>query len=131
LKEWEKGAQIVQMTRQDSAKEAGGFKYMTAKIYYKILNKLSSLNMEYGASDFRLIDRSVTKLVAESKERDLFLRGYFSWLPATRVVVPYRPAPRFAGKSTYTIKKMLDLASRGVLQFSEKPLMFAMNVGIV
>lgn len=131
LDAWEEGVRIVQMTRRDSAKEAGGLKYATAKLYYKLLNNLSSLNMEYGASDFRLIDKSVAKLVADSKERNLFLRGYFSWIPVSRVTIPYKPAPRFAGKSTYTFKKMLDLASKGILQFSEKPLMVAMNVGIL
>lgn len=128
---WEQGASIVQMVRDDNAKEAGLVKYFTSKLYYKIINGISSLNMEYGASDFRLIDNSVVAAVIASNERNLFLRGYFSWLPASKVVIPYKPAPRFAGTSKYTFKKMLELASNGVMQFSEKPLQIAMNIGLL
>lgn len=128
---WAKGASVVQMVRNDSSKEAGFLKFATSKLYYKIINSISSLNMEYGASDFRLIDRSVVRSVISSKESDLFLRGYFSWLPANKISIKYKPAPRFAGNSKYTFKKMMNLASSGVLQFSEKPLQIAMNIGLV
>ena len=128
---WEDGASIVQMIREDSASEAGFMKYVTSKLYYKIMNSISSLNLEYGASDFRLIDQSITKSVIKSNENDLFLRGYFAWLPASRISITYKPAERFAGTSKYTFKKMLDLAAKGVMQFSEKPLQIAMNIGII
>lgn len=130
IEAWEGGAQIVQMVRDDSAGEVGLGKFVTSKLYYKFINSISSLSMEYGASDFRLIDKSVTRMVIGSNEQDLFLRGYFSWLPVKKVSIPYKPAARFAGKSKYTFKKMLNLASSGVMQFSEKPLRLAMNIGI-
>jgi dolichol-phosphate mannosyltransferase len=120
---------IVQMTRQDSGKDAGPLKYLTSKLYYKIINSLSGLNLEYGSSDFRIIDKSIAKSVQESKENDLFLRGYFSWIKASRVTVGYTPAKRFAGKSKYTFKKMLHLAFQGILQFSEKPLYIGVYFG--
>lgn len=131
IKAWEDGANIVQMVRRDSAKETGMFKYLTSKLYYKVINAISSLNMQYGASDFRLIDKSVVAAVIESRERDLFLRGYFAWLPASRVAIPYKPAERFAGSSKYTFKKMFELAAKGILQFSEKPLYIATNIGLL
>lgn len=130
LSSWQDGAQIVQMVRSDSASDAGIGKYSSSKLYYKILNNLSSLNMEYGASDFRLIDQSVAKLVMTSPERNLFLRGYFAWLPVKHATIPYKPDKRFAGASKYTFKKMLKLATSGIMQFSEKPLRYAMNIGI-
>lgn len=125
---WEDGATIVQMIRNDSASEAGAIKYAMSKLYYKVINSISSLSLEYGASDFRLINR-ITRKVISSKEKDLFLRGYFAWLPASRTSISYKPAERFAGTSKYTFKKMLDLAAKGVMQFSEKPLLIAMNIG--
>lgn len=130
IKAWKQGISIVQMVRRDNVKEAGFLKYLTSKLYYKLINAISSLSMEYGASDFRLIDASVAKTVIYSPERDLFLRGYFAWLPASRVALQYKPAERFAGSSKYTFKKMLELAVRGVVQFSEKPLYIATNVGL-
>lgn len=127
---WDKeGYAIVQMTREDSGKDAGALKYITSKLYYKIINSLSGLNLEYGSSDFRIIDRSIARTVQSSKENDLFLRGYFSWIKASRTTIGYTPAKRFAGQSKYTLRKMLHLAFQGILQFSEKPLYIGVYFG--
>ena len=131
IEEWqESGANIVQMLRRDSSKTAGTVKYYTSKLYYKIINYLSGLKIEYGASDFRLIDEKIASEVAKSPEKHLFLRGYFSWVPAKRVSIQYKPSQRVAGSSKYTFKKMLTLAKEGVLQFSEKPLRLVINLGV-
>lgn len=131
VNEWqEKKVAIVQMIRNDSRKEVGAFKYATSRGYYWVLNQLSGLGLEYGSSDFRLVDKSVVKTVAASPEKDLFLRGYFSWLKVKRSNLEYKPNQRFAGSSKYTLKKMIALAKRGVLQFSEKPLKLATNLGL-
>jgi dolichol-phosphate mannosyltransferase len=76
-----------------------------------------------------LIDDLVIRTVAASKEKDLFLRGYFSWLPIPKTVISYRPQKRVAGTSKYNLRKMLILAYEGILQFSEKPLLIAVVVG--
>lgn len=129
IKEWENGSKVVQMVRNDSLRDTDFVKYATSKSYYWLINKISDLGLEYGASDFRLIDKSVIGVIAESKENDLFLRGYFSWINVKKVSVEYKPDKRIAGTSKYTFKKMLDLAVKGVLQFSEKPLQIAVSVG--
>ncbi len=127
---WDKeGYDIVQMTREDSGKDAGFLKYVTSKLYYKVINSLSGLSLEYGSSDFRIIDKSVANTVQNSRETDLFLRGYFSWIKASKITVGYAPAKRFAGHSKYTFKKMLRLAFQGILQFSEKPLYMGVYFG--
>lgn len=129
IEKWEDGAKVVQMVREDNAKEAGRLKYITSLLYYRLINALSDLNLEYGSSDFRLIDRTVTEIVASSRESDLFLRGYFSWLPVRRVVLSYIPNKRIAGVSKYNLKKLFELAYKGILQFSEKPLRIAVSIG--
>lgn len=131
LEKWEEGAKVVQMVRRDSIEDAGRFKYTTSVLYYRLINAISDLKLEYGASDFRLIDKTVTKTVANSHESDLFLRGYFTWLPVPRVVLGYNPNKRVAGQSKYNLKKLFELASRGILQFSEKPLRIAVTIGVV
>jgi glycosyltransferase involved in cell wall biosynthesis len=132
LKTWEStGSNIVQMLRKDNRHDVGLFKNFTSHAYYKLLNYLSGLKMEYGSSDFRLIDNLVIRAVEASPERDLFLRGYFSWLKAKRTNIEYVPNKRFAGSSKYTFKKMMTLARQGVLQFSEKPLQLATNIGLL
>ena len=131
LNAWEKGAAIVQMIRQDSAKETGALRYVIGRIYYRIIAAITDLKLEYGASDFRLIDKAVAKTVFSSPESDLFLRGYFSWLPVARTTIDYKPAKRVAGTSKYSLKKLLDLAYQSVLQFSEKPLRIAVTIGLI
>lgn len=130
IKEWQDNKiAIVQMLRDDSREDVGYVKWSTSKGYYWLINKLSGLGLEYGSSDFRLIDKSVVKVVKASSEKDLFLRGYFSWLNASRSTIKYRPNARVAGQSKYTFRKMLALAKKGILQFSEKPLRIATNLG--
>jgi glycosyltransferase involved in cell wall biosynthesis len=131
IKDWESGAKIVQMVRRDSAKDAGLFKYLSSRGYYRLINSLSSLKLDYGASDFRLIDNLVIRTVSASCEQDLFLRGYFSWLPVAKTTVLYSPQKRVAGTSKYNLRKMLGLAYEGILQFSEKPLLMSVIVGVV
>lgn len=131
LAAWEKGAKIVQMVRHDSHKQTGVLRYWVGVFYYKFINWLSDLKLEYGASDFRLIDKSVTSIITNSPESNLFLRGYFSWIPVARTNISYKPNQRVAGTSKYTLKKMLDLAYKSILQFSEKPLRLAVGLGVV
>lgn len=130
IAKWEEGYKVVQMLRSDDKQKPGFFKYMLSRSFYVVINTISDLKLEYGSSDFRLADRSVVETVAQSREHDLFLRGYFTWLPASRTSIKYNPNERVAGVPKYTLKKSLDLASKGILQFSEKPLRMAMGLGI-
>ncbi len=129
IEAWEKGALIVQMVRQDTSRDVGFFKFVTSRGYYQFMNKISDLHMEYGISDFRLIDKVVVQTVINSPENNLFLRGYFSWLSVPKTVIEYIPDKRIAGTSKYTLKKMLQLAYHGMVQFSEKPLRIATAMG--
>jgi len=131
IKEWESGFKIVQMIRDDNSRELGTVRFAVRRLYYYLINSISDLKLEYGASDFRIIDKSVTKTVASSPERDLFLRGYFSWLPVSRTAIIYKPSKRIAGTSKYTLKKLYKLTYNSILQFSEKPLRIAVVLGIL
>lgn len=131
IKKWEDGYKVVQMTRNDGTEDVGAIKFLTRRLYYGLIRGISGLKLEYGASDFRIIDGSVAKIVAESKESDLFLRGYFSWLPVSRTTIQYKPSKRIAGSSKYSLKKLYKLTYNSVLQFSEKPLRIAVFLGII
>ena len=126
---WEKGGKIVQMVRNDTATDVGVVKYLASRSYYVLINILSDLKLKYGASDFRLIDKLVTRQVVDSRENDLFLRGYFSSLRVPKQSVFYKPNKRVAGATKYTSRKMLHLAYQGIMQFSERPLQIAMVIG--
>ncbi len=131
IEQWENGFSIVQMTRQDEAKEIGAFKLFIRRSYYRLINSISEIKLEYGASDFRLVDQAVIATLSMSPEKKLFLRGYFSWLPASRTTIEYVPNKRIAGTSNYTLKKLLQLTYTSILQFSEKPLRISVSLGVI
>jgi len=124
LAKWQEGFQVVYTIRKDT-EETGFFKRASSSIFYKLLNFLSGLHMSEGAADFRLLDRKIVDLVNSQHESDIFLRGYISWLGFNQIGIDYTPAKRFSGKSKYSFKKLIALASTGVTQFSIKPLRLA------
>lgn len=124
IEKWHEGYDVVYTIRKDN-KQISLKKRLTSKWFYKIMNFLSGLQMEEGAADFRLLDRKVVDIINSQKEADIFLRGYINWLGFKQYGLPYTPAERFSGTSKYTLKKMLNLASHGVTQFSIKPLRLA------
>jgi glycosyltransferase involved in cell wall biosynthesis len=124
IAEWEDGGQVVYTIREDGD-ELGFLKRITSKLFYKIINFLSDLNIQNGAADFRLLDRKIVTIINEEREADLFLRGYIDWLGFKQVGIPYKPAPRYSGTSKYSFKKMFSFATHGITQFSIKPLRLA------
>jgi glycosyltransferase involved in cell wall biosynthesis len=130
LAKWHEGYRVVYTLRKDT-NQTSWFKRKTAHQFYKLINLLSDLELEEGAADFRLLDRTVVDIINQQVESDLFLRGYVSWLGFNQIGVPYVPAKRFSGKSKYTFRKMLRLATQGMVQFSVKPLQLSIVVGFV
>lgn len=131
IKKWEEGYKVVQMIRNDGAEDVGTIRYAIRRLYYGFIRYISDLKLEYGASDFRIVDGSVAKIVANSHESHLFLRGYFSWLPVSRTTIKYKPSKRIAGSSKYSWRKLYKLTYSSILQFSEKPLHIAVLIGIL
>ena len=109
----------------------GRLKRWTARSYYRFLNRLTDTTMPAAAGDFRLIDRIVVNAFLAMRERDRYLRGMFAWLGFRQRGVEYVPAPRFAGRSKYTLTRMVGLAVDGILSFSTFPLRAVIGVGLV
>jgi len=129
LDEWRSGYDVVYTVRKDTS-ETGAFKRFTSRQFYRWMNYLSDLHIDEGAADFRLLDRKVVTVINRQQESELFLRGYISWLGFNQKAVLYEPAKRFSGQSKYTLRKMLNLATHGVTQFSVKPLRLSIIVGL-
>lgn len=129
LQKWHDGYEVVYTVRKDTA-ETGAFKRITSSWFYKVMNFMSGLQLEEGAADFRLLDRRVVDVINKQPEADLFLRGYISWIGFRQIGVAYTPAKRFSGASKYTLKKMIAFASKGVTQFSIKPLRLAFALAV-
>ena len=126
---WREGGEVVYGVMV--GRPEGFFKRMTARMYYRFLNRLARTPMPADAGDFRLIDRAVADAFLAMRERDRYLRGMFAWLGFRQIPVEYTPAPRRAGRSKYTVTRMVGLAIDGILSFSIFPLRIVIGVGLV
>ncbi|MES2849073.1 MAG: glycosyltransferase family 2 protein [Bacteroidota bacterium] len=128
IKKWEEGYDIVYTIRKDQ-KNLSFFKRITSSLFYKILGKLSDIEIENGSADFRLLDKKVTDEVRKIKENDVFLRGLVKWMGFKQASIAYQPAERLSGETKYSYRKMMLLALQGITSFSTKPLYAAIYIG--
>lgn len=125
---WREGYEVVYTVRAPDPK-LSWFKRTTSKYFYKLLRNVSNLQIEDGAADFRLLDRKVVDTIKQFKESDLFLRGAISWVGFRQCRILYKPADRYAGRSKYSFRKMLQLAAMGITSFSTRPLYMSVVLG--
>jgi polyisoprenyl-phosphate glycosyltransferase len=130
IEKWESGYEIIYAHRKENNPDASFKNKIGSKIFYKIVNTLSDINLEDGIADFRLIDRKVINSLKKINENELFLRGMVKWIGFKQVGIPYVPEQRFAGESTYSMKALIKLAMHGITSFSTKPLYFSIFLGI-
>lgn len=129
ISKWREGYDVVYGTRIDRPGEST-FKLATARLFYRLLNKLSDTHIPIDTGDFRLMSRKVVETLKAMPERDRFLRGMVSWIGLKQVAVPYSRAERFAGLSKYPLRKMVRFATDGILSFSTKPLQLSVALGL-
>ncbi len=129
VKAWENGADIAYGKRLRREGETA-FKKLTAFCYYRMLNAMSAYPIPLDTGDFRLLDKKVAKVFLAMREHNRFLRGMSGWMGFEAVPVEYVRQERQAGKTKYTLKKMLRLAFDGILGFSYKPLALAGYAGV-
>jgi polyisoprenyl-phosphate glycosyltransferase len=123
------GNDVVYAVR--SAEDAAGFwKRFSARVFYNLLNRLSSLELPEGAADFRYMSRRVVDVLAAMPERHRFLRGLVRWAGYRQTFVEYHRGPRDAGESKYGLRRMLLFAWDAVVSFSSFPLRVASVLGI-
>ena len=128
VKAWEHGADIAYGKRLKREGETV-FKKLTAFCYYRLLNAMSAYPIPLDTGDFRLLDKKVADVFLKMREHNRFLRGMSGWMCFDAVPVEYVRHERQAGKTKYTLKKMLRLAFDGILGFSYKPMSLALYAG--
>lgn len=121
VKAWEQGADIAYGKRMHRKGETAAKKF-TAWCYYRLLNFMSAYPIPLDTGDFRLLDKAVADEFKVLREHNRFLRGMSAWLGYNAVPVEYVREERCAGKTKYTLKKMLRLAADGIFGFSSRPL---------
>ncbi len=127
---WKEGYDVVITIRKDST-ESRLFKKFTSHYFYKFLTKISCIDLKSGTADFRLLDKKVVEVLRKYNESDIFFRGFIAWVGFRQIELPYISGKRVAGETKYTLRKMLRLASSGLLGFSVFPLRVVSLVGLV
>jgi dolichol-phosphate mannosyltransferase len=127
---WEKGYDVVFGKRKDRVGESS-FKLLTAKYFYKIINRLSDVDIPRDTGDFRLMDRKVVSELKKINDQELFFRGIIPSLGFRQTPVYFEPNQRFSGSTKYSMKKMVKLAITGIVSTSVKPLYFSIYIGAI
>jgi len=122
------GFQVVYAKRKQREGETF-LKKLTAKLFYRILKKITSVEIPVDTGDFRIMDRKVVDVLKAMPEKNKFLRGQISWIGFRQTFVEYDRNERFAGKTGYTYRKMFRFAMDGITSFSDFPLKVASVLG--
>ncbi len=126
---WQEGFEVVYGRRTERQGETG-FKRLTAKLYYRLLRRLTPVDIPVDIGDFRLIDAKVRDALLRVPEHNRYVRGLVSWLGFRQTYVPYVREKRWAGTTKYPLGKMIRLAVDGIASFSYKPLQAGLSIGI-
>ena len=120
IKKWQEGYQVVYGVRK---KRRGSlFLRIAYKIFYRLLKKLSYLDIPLDAGDFSLLDRKVVEVIKAMPERDPYVRGLRTWVGFKSVGVPYIREQRFAGETSNNLVKNIWWAKKAIFSFSYAPL---------
>ncbi len=130
IKKWQEGFHVVYGVR-DKREGESWFKLITATAFYRLLKRMTSVNIPVDTGDFRLIDRRALNEFNSMRERARFVRGMVSWLGFKQTEVRYVRHERFAGETKYPFSKMLKFAIDGLLAFSQVPLKLASGLGLI
>jgi glycosyltransferase involved in cell wall biosynthesis len=128
IAKWKEGYDVVCAERASRRGESR-FKRTTADLYYRLMSALCEAPIPRNAGDFRLIDRKALDCFLAMPERDRFVRGMFAWIGLRQGIVTFDRPPRAAGKSKYSLGKMIALAASGLISFSDAPLRLALWAG--
>ncbi len=130
LQLWEEGNDVVYTYRSDRNQHASNFNQFTSRMFYKVINNLSDVDLEDGIADYRLLDKSVVSVFNNLHEDRPFFRGLIKWVGFQQKGIPYMPKPRVTGESKYSAKTLIRLALQGITSFSVKPLTIAIYLGL-
>jgi glycosyltransferase involved in cell wall biosynthesis len=128
IEKWREGLEVVYAVRAEREGETW-FKKLTATLFYRMINRITDVDIPVDSGDFRLMDRKVVEVLSNMRERHRFPRAMVAWVGFRQVGVPYKRAPRYAGETKYPFQKMLRLALNAITGFSYFPLQIATYLG--
>lgn len=127
---WRNGADMVCAARASRADE-GWAKRLGTAIFYRLVNRGADAPIPVDAGDFRLMDRKVVDALKSLPERNRFMKGLYAWVGFHNEIIPYVPAERHAGASSFSMRRLARLAFTGVTAFTNAPLRLWSGVGVL
>lgn len=128
IQQWREGYEIVYAVRSSRQGESF-FKRITASFFYRMINRITDVDIPLDTGDFRLLDRKAVEALKTMRERHRFPRAMAAWVGFRQIGVEYDRASRFAGETKYPFRKMFRLAINAVTGYSYFPLQLATYVG--
>lgn len=130
IEKWQEGYDVVLAKRVDRSSDSQ-LKRKSAEYFYKLHNTISKPKIEENVGDFRLISRATVENIKLLPERNLFMKGIFSWVGGTTAVIEYTRVVRSAGDTKFNIWKLWNLALEGITSYSTAPLRIWTYIGLV
>ncbi len=129
LREWRNGYDVVYGRRRAREGESW-LKIFTAKWFYRVINRLSDVEIPADTGDFRLVSRRALEAINSLRETHRFMKGLFAWVGFSQKAVLYDRQPRYAGRTKWNYWRLWNLALEGITSFSDAPLKAATYLGI-
>ncbi|MCB9438349.1 MAG: glycosyltransferase family 2 protein [Anaerolineales bacterium] len=130
IERWREGYEVVYGVRGQRDGETW-FKKATASAFYRLIQRITNVNIPLDTGDFRLMDRRVVDAIKAMPERNRFLRGMVSWVGYQQTGVVYHRHSRYAGETKFTLRKMVRFAMDAITGFSYFPLQLASYLGFL
>jgi dolichol-phosphate mannosyltransferase len=130
IEKWREGYEVVYAQRMEREGESF-LKKFTATMFYRIINRLTDINLPLDTGFFRLLDRQVVDILNQMPEHHRFFRALSVWVGFKQTAVSYRRRARFAGETKYPFRKMFKLATTAITGFSFFPLQVATYLGFI
>lgn len=130
VKTWREGFDVVYAKRIERKGESF-VKRFTARLFYKLINKISDHEIPENVGDFRLMSRQAVDALNQVRERKRFMKGLFTWIGFPQTAIEYSRDPRLAGKTNWNYKKLTKFAIEGISSFTQEPLRLATYAGFI
>ena len=130
IERWKAGFQVVYAVRAERKGESH-FKLLTAKLFYRVIYRITDVSIPVDTGDFRLMDRRVVDALKAMREHNRFIRGMTSWVGFKQTGVSYVREARHSGETKYPFKKMVRFALDAITSFSYFPLQIMVYVSLV
>jgi len=130
IQKWQEGYDVVYARRTTRDGETF-FKKLSAKSFYRVIQRVSRVKIPADTGDFRLLSRRAVDALTQLREQHRFMKGLFAWIGYPQTAVYYQRKPRFAGQSKWDYWLLWNFALEGITSFSIAPLKIATYAGLL